>query len=221
MKIMKYEEVEANSERWFDLTLLLNEEFRDIENYEGLYQISNYGRVKSLKRKTNVCLKNNTKRVVKERILKNSLHLKSRGPHYRIKLSKENKTVMIYIHRLIAEAFIPNPNNHPIVNHIDGNALNNMADNLEWCTIEHNVRHAFENGLIKIRKGTKSHMYGKSGSLSPNSKKVNQYTKEGIFIKTWESINLAEKTLNIKNISTCCQNKRKTSGGYIWKYKED
>lgn len=202
---MEYEEVEVNSKRWFDLKLLLNEEFRDIDFLLGEYQVSNYGRVKSLKR---------------NRILRNSLCFKQPSPHYRVHISSCIKKInkMFYIHRLVARMFIPNPNNYLIINHIDGNRYNNKASNLEWCTVEQNNQHAFKIGIIKIKKGKENHMYGKP---SLKRKKVAQFNKNNEFIRNWESIQQAQKELNISNISSCCYNFRKTSGGYKWKFVEE
>lgn len=96
--------------------------WKDIADYEGLYQVSNRGRVKSLPR-------NGTVKV--EKIL--TLHKDSKGS-YNVSLSKNGKRKIAYVHRLVAEAFIPNPNKLPLVWHIDGNTLNNNAENLIWCT---------------------------------------------------------------------------------------
>lgn len=110
----------------------MQELFRDIVGYEGIYQISNLGNVKSFKR------------VSKGELLK---------PVYRkgyatVTLSKNGISKIHSIHRLIATAFIPNPDNLPIINHIDGNKTNNDLSNLEWCTQLENMRHAFKTGLI-------------------------------------------------------------------------
>lgn len=113
MLSIKYEEVEVNSERWFDLTPLLNEEFRDIKGYEGQYQISNYGRVLSLVR---WCSKTNSF-YERLKIKKNQKNQKKNYICWRILLSKNNNKKSFLIHRLVAEAFIPNPKNLPEVNH--------------------------------------------------------------------------------------------------------
>ena len=114
---MKYEIIEVNSKRWFDLTPLLNEEFRDIIGYEGLYQVSNYGRVKTLK----IC--NTTNKHQKTKILK---ECESTGGYYIVNLSNKSQRV----HRLVAMAFIVNLNNYYCVNHIDGDKSNNYFNNL-------------------------------------------------------------------------------------------
>lgn len=112
--------------------------WKDIEGYEGLYQISNMGRVKSLGGKASH--KN-------EMILK----LGIRNTYNVVNLRKNNNKKSFQIHRLVANAFIPNPNNYPIINHKDENPLNNCVDNLEWCTQKHNVIHS-RHKMYKQRK---------------------------------------------------------------------
>lgn len=112
--------------------------WKDIEGYEGLYQVSNFGKIKSLGNKN--CHKN-------ELILK----LGIRNTYYVINLTKNNNRKSFQVHRLVANAFIPNPYNYPIVNHKDENPLNNNVDNLEWCTQKHNVIHS-KHKMYKQRK---------------------------------------------------------------------
>ena len=123
--------------------------WKDIKGYEGLYQISNLGRVKVLPRKR----KNGTNFYIqKERIIKPQL---KDGRYYGIGLHKNGKLKNFLIHRLVAEAFLPNTHNYKQVNHIDANKHNNRADNLEWCSQEQNLYHALVNGLLT--KGKKAH----------------------------------------------------------------
>ena len=109
---------------------------------------------------------------------------------------------MVYLHRLIAETFIPNPDNLPCVNHIDGNKTNNDLHNLEWCSLLDNIRHAYKNSLMK------------------NNRKVAQYDINGNYIKTYNSTNEASKETNISqsSISMCALGKYKQTKGYIFKY---
>lgn len=123
---------------------MINEIWKDIKGYEGLYQVSNIGRVKSLKKEVNG--RGNKIRIVKERILKPVIVYNG---YERVILSKNCKTKLYRVNRLVAQAFIPNNNNYPIINHIDGNKRNNIVDNLEWCSYSHNNREAYRLGLKK------------------------------------------------------------------------
>lgn len=182
----------------------MKEIWKDIPNYEGLYQISNLGRIKSLKR----YVKNkHGKRIVKEKILTN--YINGTG-YYAVNLRKECGIDIKRVHRLVAESFIPNPNNLPQVNHIDGNKLNNNIENLEWCNCSYNVKEAFRLGLNKHIDFVKR-------------KEILQFNLKNEFIKEWKSIYDAWKNTNIPRscINKVCQGKQKTAGNYIWKYKEE
>lgn len=111
----------------------MEEVWRDIKDYEGLYQISSLGRVKSFKGKTSKIMIGNTN---------------NRG-YYLVGLRKDGKRKMFLRHRLVAQAFIPNPNNLPQVNHIDGNKSNNTLKNLEWVNQSENEKHAIKHNLRK------------------------------------------------------------------------
>lgn len=165
---------------------LCDEVWKDIKGYEGKYKISNLGNVKSVK---------------KQIILKPIIHKKG---YLRVALYKKNKSKRYLIHRLVAEAFIENPNNYMEINHKDENKQNNNVSNLEWCSRSYNVNYGTRN------KST--------------SKNINQYDMQGNFIKKWESIKEVERQLGINNahICQCCkQNERyKTAGGYIWRYAD-
>jgi len=191
----------------------MNEIWKDILGYEGLYQISNLGRVKNLERKVKC---QNHERIVKEKILK-----QSKGKKYQqVTLSKKCKSSTKTVHRLVAQAFIPNPNNLAEVNHIDANTKNNCVDNLEWCTRYENMQHAKENGLIKAPKREKNHWYNKFGKDHIRSKKITQLSKNDEIIKEWDSLADVKRDLGIfqSNISKCLKGERKTAGGYKWKY---
>lgn len=122
-------------------------------------------------------------------------------------LTKNRKQHTCKVHRLVASAFIPNPNNYPQVNHIDENKSNNTADNLEWCTNDYNTH------------------YGKAieRAVATRYKKVNQYTLSGAFIRRWDSIKTAADNLGISasHISDCCKGRLKQTGGYAWKHSKD
>lgn len=120
--------------------------WKDIKGYEGLYQVSNLGRIKSLQRYR--ISKSGTNQNVNEKILKQSCGKTNKYLNVTLAKNKKNKTFQI--HRLAALNFIPNPNNYPQVNHKDGNKQNNCVDNLEWCTCKENINHAWKNGLNHI-----------------------------------------------------------------------
>ena len=180
----------------------MREEWKDIKGYEGLYQVSNLGRIKSLPKK----IKMRNQYTEKEMILKQETD--KRG-YARITLCKENeKHKQAQVHRLVAIAFIPNKKNKPQINHKDGNKLNNNVDNLEWVTAKENTQHALRIGLKKNFKRIK----------------VNQYDLYGNFIKQWESLTSASKGTNMSSnshICSCCRGERKTAGGFIWKYSKE
>lgn len=129
--------------------------------------------------------------------------------YLRIHLWSNNKAVFVSIHRLVAKAFIPNPENKPFVNHKDGNKQNNRVENLEWCTQSENIRHAFETGLSKPQVNSKK------------SKRVKQFDLNGKFIREFPSTMEVERCLNINhtNISYACKH-HSTAGGYKWEYTE-
>lgn len=189
----------------------MEEIWKDVKGYEGLYQVSNLGRVRSLDRYVNCGIKNNNRVIKKGKIIKQCI----RNNYLGVGLCNQKTQKSKNVHRLVAEAFIPNPNNYSCVNHKDENKLNNCVQNLEWCTNAYNNNYGTR--LNKISKALTNN--------SKTSKKVNQYDKNGNLIRQWESTKQIERELGINNahIGKCCQNKPhyKTSGGYIWKYAEE
>lgn len=183
----------------------MKEIWKKIEHFEN-YEISNKGNVRN---KNNYTLKQH-----------------KMNNYMTIKLYDRNNKKMILknIHRLVAEAFIPNPNNKRTINHKDGNKLNNNVNNLEWCTHKENTKHAFETGLQKSWCGTKfgkEHPNYKFRGKWKTQKNVYQYDKSNNFIKKYNSAEEVYRILNISSshIGECCKGKRKTAGGYIWKYE--
>lgn len=130
---------------------------------------------------------------------------------------KNKKQKVIQVHRLIAKTFIPNPENKPQVNHIDGNKLNNKVSNLEWCSVRDNLLHAYKTGL---NKGS-HHMAGKFNEKHPNSKPIYMCDKDGKILKEFPSLSEATRQTGFltTHISACARGKRKTCGGYRWIFK--
>jgi hypothetical protein len=176
--------------------------WKDIKGYEGLYQVSNLGRVKSLER--TVSKKDGSMQHRKERILK--LVTRPNG-YLQVNLCNGSGKKAFKVHRLVCVAFHENPENKPCVNHIDENKTNNTASNLEWCTVKENINHGTHNARMAKAK----------------SKPVGQYTREGQLVKVWQSTHEVERQLGFDNsfISKAAQGKRKTAYGYVWKYIEE
>lgn len=180
--------------------------WKDIQNYEGLYQVSNLGRVKSLprpnKRKNEIIM---------------TPHLQNTGYYY-ITLHKPKKEKKVTIHRLVAKAFISNPKNKPYVNHKNGIKTDNRIENLEWVTNKENIEHAIKKGLIPKDKFLKM-------KIQPlSSKKIGMYDKQMNFIRDFRDSMEAErflKSIGIKahssNIRAVCTGINKTASGFIWR----
>ena len=178
--------------------------WKDINGYEGLYQVSNFGDVKSLNY-------NHTKT---EKILCPKNH---HSGYKTVMLCNNGKNSNKSIHVLVASAFIPNPDQKPFVNHIDGNKGNNFVSNLEWVTAKENTNHAIKNNLR-----LDSNMRGRKGDLSPIKKPVIQYDLSGNPVKTWTCISDAARSFgcNPCQIINCCAGRDKTCHGYIWRYAD-
>jgi len=177
--------------------------WKDVPGYEGLYQISNLGNVLSLNYRNHgysqvlVPKRNNSGRLW-------------------VELYGHRKRKPCLIHRLVATAFIPNPNGYPQINHKDENPTNNRVDNLEWCTGDYNIRYYLERHrgqLGKNRKATDG--YGKRLCLA-----VEQLTLEGRLVRLWDNSRqvFCELGFSDWSVSECCRGNRKTAYGYIWRY---
>ena len=172
--------------------------FKDIKGYEGLYQVSDWGRVKSL-----ITDKNRRKRILKQ-------HNRGNGYIFVVLTNNEHQSKNISVHRLVAETFLPNPENLPEVNHIDENKENNRVDNLEWCDHTYNINYG-----NRTKKASESNLNGKL------SKPILQYTKDGELVREWESQSEAQRNgFNQGAIGACCRGEKRQYKGYIWKFKE-
>lgn len=168
-----------------------NEIWKDIQGYEGLYQISNLGRIKSLYKRGN-----RPPLIIRQPI--------KRG-YYQVGLRNKRTRKFFQVHRLVAQAFIPNPENLPQINHKDENKLNNVVENLEWCSVSYN--NAYGTRLSRVAEKT--------------GKPVMQYTLDGEFIKEYPSLSEAARQTKsrLSGISMCCAKKYSNSNGYLWIYK--
>lgn len=183
----------------------MTEIWKDVKGYEGRYQVSNLGRIKSVRAwRGNKYKKHYIKA---EKLLNGSVG--NTGYIY-VNIDGKNRT----LHRMVAIAFIDNPENKAQVNHIDGNKLNNRIDNLEWCSNKENAIHARKNGLLSDRDNVCG---------IKNGKRIKQFDLDGNYIRTWNSAKKAGVTLNIdfSTIIKCCRGKRSKCGGYCWKYESE
>lgn len=164
------------------------ERWAKIEEYDGDYSVSNYGRIRN----------NETGKLLKPCIVSNG--------YLAVTLKKQRKRKSVRIHRLVAKAFLANPEGFPQVNHKDENKRNNCIENLEWCDCGYNINH----GTAIERRSKK------------RSKPVAQITSSGKVIKTYDSIRGAERKTGIQNshISECCRGIIQLAGGYEWRYVE-
>jgi len=183
-----------------------NEIWKDIEGYECLYQVSNLGRVRSLGRDLMRKSRYGTMAPyhIAGRVLK-PLH--SQGDYCYVHLfDKDGTSTNHKVHRLVAKAFVSNPDNLNEVNHVDEDKDNNRADNLEWCKHVDNCNHGTRNERSAVKRGIQ----------------VEQLTLDGHHVAFYQSACEASRQTGIarKGINDCCRRHIKTAGGYLWRYKE-
>lgn len=180
----------------------MQEIWKDVVGYEGLYKVSNLGNVMSFQPN---CRNRNQ-----------YLTPFNNGGYFRVTFTVKRKRTNHLVHRLVADAFIPNPENKEAVNHIDGCKTNNHVDNLEWVTKSENTRHAIRIGL-RPSSTPKTRL---KGSKNPLSKKVYQYEKEGPFVKEWSCAGDAAEALGFTKdyILRCCRGERMTYMGFVWRF---
>jgi len=197
---------------------IMKEIWKDIKGYEGYYQVSNLGRVKSLDR---LVFTNGykSKYIKLGKILSNGIN----GDGYEhVVLYKYGKKLTTKVHRLVAIAFIPNNSNKPEVNHIDSNRKNNKLNNLEWVTKSENIRHGYYFGNI-TKIGKLNYMKGRIGKKHHSSKPIIQMDMNGNHLCEFESISSVKrkhKSFSIGNISSTCKGKFSHAYGYKWKFKD-
>lgn len=175
--------------------------WKDIKGYEGSYQVSNHGRVKSLR------FRNCKRDLILKPILKKT-------GYYVISL--QNK--QFHIHKLVAEAFVFNPNGYNVVDHINTDTSDNRAENLRWCTVKENVNNPLsaQKRIDSIRRIFK----GKRGIETAKFRAVYQFSLDGTFIKKWECMSDASRYYGIDSgaMTKVCQGKSKYAKGYVWRY---
>lgn len=182
------------------------EVWKDVVGYEGLYQVSNLGRVKSLDKV--ISTRNgysSFEKSIKGRVLKQVLVM----GYLKVHLVNMNKGKSIPVHRFVAMSFIANKNNYPQVNHKDEDKTNNVVDNLEWCTVSYNNNY-----------GTRNERISKNQKNDKKNKSILQFTLDGKFIKEWISITEASKNgHDRRSIQRCLKSEYKQHHNFIWKYK--
>lgn len=198
----------------------MEEIWKDIKGYEGKYQVSNLGNVRSL----------NYRGSGKVKLLRQTSDKKG---YKRMSLYKNGKMKTCRVHRLVAIAFLPNPNNYKEVNHKDEDKSNNNVNNLEWCTREYNINYgtamkrSSENHKGKTFSEERKKKISESlkGKDNPNAKPILMYDKEGNFIKRFECVSDANeyfgKARNFGGINNCLKGRCKTTYGYIFRYVEE
>lgn len=183
------------------------EEFRSVKGYEGIYEISNYGRCRRISYNTS----DKEAKIAQFGLPHYLKPNESQDGYYRYALCVDNKTKLVPAHRLVLLAFdVPNPYNKPMVNHIDNNPKNNYIENLEWCTHTENMAHMIKQGRKVTYRG-KDHV---------ESKCVLQYDKNGNLINEYGSSGEASRKTGFLSghIREACRGTLKTYKGYIWKY---
>lgn len=182
-----------------------SEIWKPVVGWEGLYEVSSHGRIRSLNRV--IINKSGGKQSFVGRILRPA---RDRYGYNRVVLSKEGTSYNRIVHRLVAQAFIPNPNNLPEVNHKDEDKTNNIPENLEWCSNKYNVNYG--TGLARRMVSQRNH---------PNeSKAVRQFSKKGVVIADYPSIKEAVRRTGVKaeTISKSCRGLQKFCHTYYWRF---
>lgn len=187
---------------------LEGEEWRFIHESNNAFMVSSFGRVASMSREIKCYNASKTKTAPK--LLKPQANW---GGYLRIRLIARPYDKTKLVHRLVAEQFIPNPNNYPYIDHLDGNKSNNKASNLKWCTRSMNMM----NPITRIRNSN-----ARKGKTTSNARPIIQI-KDGVVINTFQSVAEAANKYNLSTgtLCDCCKNQNHTYKGYNWMYLSD
>lgn len=180
----------------------MKEIWEDIKDYEGVYKISNFG---------------NIKRIDKHKLGRILSYNKDTTRYPTATLCKNKTRKSVNIHRIVAQTFIPNTENKPCVNHLNGIKTDNRIDNLEWVTYSENIKHS-----LKVLK-QRHNRVGLFGKRNPCSKAVLRFTKSGEYLDSFGGMIDAERCIGInhRRISDCCNGRKKTAGGFVWRLESD
>lgn len=185
------------------------EQWKSIRNYEGLYEVSSLGRIRSISRKKKVNIKNNEFVVHKGRVLKQSL---KRNGYYSFDASKDGKAKTITVHRMIAEAFIPNPDNKPCINHKNAIKTDNRIENLEWVTYKENSEHASDMDLFPTPQKVRIQCI-----------ELQKEFESSVVAARWLNDTVFKGSKNIKtiskNIRRACTDARASNKAYNYRWK--
>ena len=194
------------------------EVWKDVVGYEGLYQVSNLGRVKSLDRYVII---SDIPRYRKSKI---RVQMPSHNGYRRVQVSKEGKTKYFFVHVLVALAFIPNPENKPEIDHINTDRVDNRMENLRWSTRKENASNPLTRQKLseKEKRKWKEYEYAQRRiEQHHNKREVQQISMTGTVVATYISASYAARLLGVssRSITACCEGRNQTCLGYFFKYK--
>lgn len=180
--------------------------WRDVEGYEGRYMVSSWGNVKSLRGRG--------------RILRPQIDIHG---YFVVNLCQNSIPKTMRIHRLVANAFIPNPENLPCINHLDEVKANNKVENLEWCTYSHNINWGTRTQRVSQKLAGSNCT---QNAVNERSRAVMQFSRDGKYIATFNSTQAAGRAVTgrlarNRDIVRCCQRKRPTAYGFVWRYVDE
>ena len=210
----RIQDFEVNSPRWLSLEDFEGEEWKKVSGYEERYMVSNYGRVKSYHKHNNHCCPKILKQYYKE----------GNRCYWKVYLFKDGKGKTIYVHRLVAKAFIPNPKNLPEVNHKDENKLNPHKSNLEWCDRKYNCNFGtLPNRMREHANRRWTEYIENENRYGIKHRMVHQYDLNGNYIASYNSQKEAglETGINKNSICDACKERALSAGGFIWTYTKN